>query len=177
MIKDLKSFVNYLNEQELTANQYVLMQMLLTDSFNELLGFSKLLSRQFLKSWRAEVDDLIKREFIEVSNPNEPYASTSFRVTEKLSGFNRCGYEQAHEFWEAYPTFCYTDSGKQLFLKNVSQSEFFNQYLSEVGHDMNAHQRMMQALEHARNFGYLNMKITTWLSARVYLDMQKEMTP
>jgi len=177
MIKDLKSFVNFLNDQELTANQYVLMQMLLTDSFQELSGYSKLLSSRFLKSWKAEVDNLIERGFIEVTYPTDPYASTSFKVTEKLFGCNRCGYEQAHEFWEAYPTFYYTDSGKQLFLKNVSQSEFFHQYLSEVGHDMNAHHRMMEALEHARYYGYLNMKITTWLSARVYKDMQKEMTP
>ena len=173
MIRDMNLFIKYLNEKEITANQYVMMQLLLSNRHAELSEFSDLMSGSFIENWEKEVKDLEDRGYIQ--NVNDLHSCSAYVVTDKFMKDEKAGIIQATEFWDTYPAFSIGKKGEYYPLKGVLQSEFFVQYLNEINFSIDQHKKMMEILRYGIDFGKIKVRINIFLGSRQYKDIEREM--
>lgn len=155
----------------MTPNQFFFCYLIHNDRFAELYEYVDKVGTFDKK----EIDDLLKRGYIENINENGKFTADAFVTTEKFTRKFLANKDVlAKEFMEAYPSFGNID-GKPIVLKSILPDVLFKLYNNITNREVAEHKRIMAALEKGKTLGLVNMKIEKWLESRQWTFIEKDL--
>lgn len=190
MFVDINEYVNLLNRLKITANQFLLCYLLLTDQkledetgklayIKKGTGMANLYKYATQNStWsKLEIEDLVTKGYLLDKNNTDKHYPDYLIVTEKFINqvFKRSNAFQ--EFWEAYPSFVPNfnhPNGPKVKLKITDPDELEKLYNSKV-RSLAEHDMVLEVVHWARDNNQLNISIENFVKSRHWLDLHKEM--
>lgn len=197
-IQNLTAHVAFLSENQITAEQHLLLYCLYLDRletkeqgrwFVEATGKGRPISNLYvyhsLRKWTpAEIDDLADKGFLVNKNAKGRYFPDNLEVTDKFIDALFARRKEFYEFLELYPAFTdsfHANDNRKVPLKMVGEEEIFLSFVRNVNTKAE-HSRMMRALQWAVENNQISVKITNfldshyWTSLETLMDEQDEET-
>lgn len=191
MIININTYVNTLKELKITANQFLLCYLLLTDQKVETTQGMKYVPRgngianlykyaSTVKNWtREEIDDLVIKGYMIDTNTyiDGKIYPDYFEVTNKFKNIVFMNVSDFDEFWNTYPAFVanFTNpNGPKIKLKIVDPTELEKEYQRRIKTKAE-HKQLMEVLHWAIKNQQINMRIDNFILSGVWRDMYEEM--
>jgi hypothetical protein len=188
MIDNLTRHVRFLVDNDITAEQHLLLHCLHLDRletmekgryFREAAGGQRPVANLYMyhsvRAWtQEEITDLIKKGFVKNTGQGKEYYPDNLIVTEKFTDAIYAGRKLFYEFLELYPHFARSfrdDDSRRIPLRMVPEEHVYDEYIKYVG-SVAEHSRMMKVLEWAVEHDQINVKITNFLATRYWRQLE-----
>ena len=171
MVYPLDKYVDVLQKLDISPIQVLFLQIIY-EKRHDLLYKIAMEGKPFPRPY---LDDLVEKGLAIDTNPGgKDKYSDYYEVTDKfIQAFYAARTNAGEEFWAAYPAFITID-GKKIPVKATNKEELVRWYQKHVivVHD---HDRIMEALQYAKNNKLISMRIDNWLQSESYKDIWEMM--
>lgn len=163
MIENIKSFVNLLDELNVTSDQFLLMQLIYQQEYASLYRYA---TNNIGFNTQA-IQDLLDKGYLKDTNSNSnTFNSDELEVTPKFSKlFALNNKNNAQEFWNTYPPYIWINN-TQVAARNIDYDRFIIYYQQSLGAKDEMHKRVMAALVYAKKHDLICMGISKWILSR-----------
>lgn len=161
MFFDTSKYVDFLCKHQITPSQFLLLMLVNDKANHDIIKYDHQMG-----GWTAaEIEDLIKREYLlDLNVGNQMYADSTV-VTDKFTSALLIDAEDAgQELWDAYPWFL-NIRGEKYAAKSTNQDKLFKLYHRKIHGNVITHKRVMKLLQIAQEKGLLNMGIEKWVGS------------
>ncbi len=174
------TYVNFLIEQKITTNQYLLLYLLFTEKMEkegeELTWPDTGLISQWQEhgpGWIIEdIEDLIEKEFL-INISDNIISLDKLILTSKFSDLIFVNATFAfQEFFESYPS-TIPIKNETAFLKAVDPEIIEKLYTELIQGSAHKHQEFMELLEYGKERGLIKVRIDKYFTAKIWETIQK----
>lgn len=193
MFINVKKYVDFLIENEITERQFLLCYLLYTDAIDTLPGNRRVYSDSTSVTYiyklaeyasrkeggkgywtKEEVLSLVKKGFLRQLKPGS-FEPDMLIIEEKLIDALFVSNNGFDEFWDLYPSFLDIEKGKPFAkLKAVDKDEMQVRY-EKIVVSKEYHQKVMSILRWAVSKKTVNMGIEKYIASRQWVEDEKLM--
>jgi len=168
---NIVEYVEFLYKHNLTANQFLLMYLLMLKKYELLYKYItgirniEHIKENFQGIPDYEINDLIDRKYIIYLGGDKTYAD-AYMVLDKFSKhFNIIEKQEALEFWNEYPELITTQTASWRG-RNMNKDAFVIFYNNLINHNKDIHNIIMKTLRYEKQKGIIKEGMQKWLERR-----------